>query len=162
MEYKEIKIGIGDCNIAKPPDRLITIGLGSCIGIALFDKHSKVGGLAHIMLPDSSKFSKITNELKFADLAIPTLISQMKNAGAKEKFLRAKIAGGASMFTFSDKSMNMDIGDRNAKAVKEMLQKLSIPIDSEDTGGNKGRTVIFDTITGILYVKTIGEGIKEI
>ncbi len=86
----------------------------------------------------------------------------MKNAGAKEKFLRAKIAGGASMFNFSDKSMNMDIGDRNAKTVKEILQKLSIPIDSEDTGGNKGRTVIFDTVTGILYVKTIGEGIKEI
>lgn len=162
MEYKDIKIGIGDLNVAKNPDRLITIGLGSCIGIALFDKHSKIGGLAHIMLPDSSKFSKITNELKFADLAIPILISKMKIAGANEKFLRAKIAGGASMFSFADKNMNMDIGDRNAKAVKEMLKKFRIPIDAEDVGGNKGRTITLNTENGMLQVKTIGLGVKEI
>ncbi|GAA0125383.1 MULTISPECIES: chemotaxis protein CheD [Clostridium] len=162
MEKKDIKIGIGDLNIGKNPDRLITIGLGSCIGIALFDKYSKIGGLAHIMLPDSTKFTKITNKLKFADLAIPILVDKMKNAGANEKFLKAKIAGGASMFSFADKNMNMDIGDRNAKAVKEMLKKYKIPIESEDVGGNKGRTITLNTENGVLQVKTIGLGIKDI
>lgn len=162
MECKEIRIGIGDLRVAKSPDKLTTVGLGSCIGIAIFDKGNKIGGLAHIMLPDSSKFNKITNELKFADIAIPILIKKMKELGANERSLRAKIAGGASMFSFTDKNMNMDIGDRNAEAVKATLKKFKIPIDGEDLGGNKGRTVTLDTSNGAFYVKTIGQGLKEI
>jgi chemotaxis protein CheD len=162
MEYKEIKVGIADLKVAKVPDRLITIGLGSCIGIALIDKMSGVGGLAHIMLPDSTKFNKVNNDIKFADLAIPILITKMKEMGANVNNLKAKIAGGASMFTFSDSKINMDIGDRNGKAVKEVLKNFRIPIESEDIGGSKGRTITFDTITGVLYVKTVGEGMKTI
>lgn len=162
MEYKEIKVGIADLKIAAVPDRLITIGLGSCIGIALLDKVSGIGGLAHIMLPDSSKFSKVNNDVKFADLAIPILINKMKELGASERNLKAKIAGGASMFNFSDNKINMDIGDRNGKAVKEILKSFRIPIESEDVGGTKGRTITFDTVTGDLYVRTVGEGTKTI
>ncbi len=162
MDYKEIKVGIADLNVVKLPDRLTTIGLGSCVGIALIDKINGVGGLAHIMLPDSTKFANVTNSAKFADLAIPILIEKMKKCGAKERNLRAKIAGGASMFTFADSKVNMDIGDRNSKAVKYVLDSLKIPIDSEDIGGNKGRTITFDTTNGILYIKTVGEGIKTI
>ncbi len=162
MEYKEIKVGIADYKIAKYPDRLMTIGLGSCIGIAMIDKKSGIGGLAHIMLPDSEKFNKIANEIKFANLAIPILIKQMIENGAKEKNLRAKIAGGASMFNFADSKVNMDIGARNSLAVKDILKARKIPIDSEEIGGTKGRTITFDTVTGELYVKTVGEGIKII
>lgn len=162
MEYKEIKVGIADFKVAKVPDRLITIGLGSCVGIALIDKVSGVGGLAHIMLPDSTKFNKVNNDIKFADLAIPILINKMRDMGANIRNLRAKIAGGASMFNFSDSKINMDIGDRNSKAVKEILRSFSIPIDSEDVGGTKGRTITFDTSTGELYVRTVGEGTKTI
>jgi len=162
MEYKEIKVGIADLKVATVPDRLITIGLGSCIGIALLDKVSGIGGLAHIMLPDSSKFSKVNNDIKFADLAIPILINKMKELGASERNLKAKIAGGASMFNFSDNKINMDIGDRNGKAVKEILKSFRIPIESEDVGGTKGRTITFDTVTGDLYVRTVGEGTKTI
>jgi chemotaxis protein CheD len=162
MDYKEVKVGIADLKVAKVPDRLITIGLGSCVGIALIDKLSGVGGLAHIMLPESTKFSKVNNDMKFADLAIPILINKMKELGANERHLKAKIAGGASMFTFSDSKINMDIGDRNSKAVKEALKSYGISIESEDIGGNKGRTITFDTATGILYVKTVGEGMKSI
>lgn len=162
MEYKEIKVGIADLKVAMIPDRLITIGLGSCIGIALLDKVSGIGGLAHIMLPDSSKFSKVNNDVKFADLAIPILINKMKELGASERNLKAKIAGGASMFNFSDNKINMDIGDRNGKAVKEILKSFRIPIESEDVGGTKGRTITFDTVTGDLYVRTVGEGTKTI
>lgn len=162
MEIKEIKVGIADLNVASSPDKLITVGLGSCIGIALYDSSRLVGGLAHIMLPDSTTFSNINNPMKFADLALPLLLEKIEMMGAIKRNLRAKIAGGASMFNFSDKSMMMDIGGRNTVAVKQALEKLSIPILSEDCGGNKGRTMIFDTHNGTVQIRTVGMGIKEI
>ena len=159
---KEVRVGIADLNMALPPDKIITVGLGSCIGIALYDNFKKVGGLVHIMLPDSTQFAKVTNPLKFADLGIPILIDKMKTKGANPARLKAKIAGGASMFNFPDKSMTMDIGRRNGIAVKQILQKLSIPLISEDIGGNKGRTMILDSETGKVFIKTVGIGAKEI
>ncbi|KYH34785.1 chemoreceptor glutamine deamidase CheD [Clostridium tepidiprofundi DSM 19306] len=162
MAAKEIRIGIADLNVGNSPDVLITVGLGSCVGIALFDKRKKIGGLAHIMLPDSKQFSKITNEYKFADLAIPVLLDKMIKSGASKYSIEAKIAGGASMFNFSDKSMIMDIGSRNSTAVKKVLKELSIPLIGEDVGGNKGRTMIFDTDKGTVSIKTVGQGIKVI
>ena len=162
MENNEIKVGIADLNVAFSPDKLITVGLGSCVGIAIYDKTIGLGGLAHIMLPDSSQFNKITNEIKFADLAIPKLVDDMIKKGSKLRNMKAKIAGGASMFNFSDKSVVMDIGGRNGIAVRNALKNLSIPILSEDIGGNKGRTLIFDTASGVLYVRTVGMGTIEI
>lgn len=162
MELQDIRIGIADLNVASSPNRLITIGLGSCIGIALYDNISKIGGLAHIMLPNSKQFSNVTNPAKFADLAIPMLVNSMKSKGVREKNLRAKIAGGASMFNFSDKSMIMDIGNRNSQQVIETLNQMSIPIISQDIGGNKGRTMILYTENGKVEIKTVGMGVKEI
>lgn len=162
MNNDEIRVGIADLNTASCPKKLITVGLGSCIGIAIYDSASKVGGLAHIMLPDSTQFSNVTNPMKFADLAIPLLLDKMQGLGARRTSLKAKIAGGASMFNFSDKSMMMDIGNRNSISVKKVLKDLGIPIISEDTGGNKGRTLIFDTTSGVVQIKTVGVGIREI
>lgn len=162
MDYNEIKVGIADLNVAYSPDKLITVGLGSCVGIAIYDKSLALGGLAHIMLPDSSQFNKVTNEIKFADLAIPILVQDMIKKGAKLRNMRAKIAGGASMFNFADKSIVMDIGNRNGIAVKNALKMLSIPIIAEDIGGNKGRTLIFDTASGVLSIRTVGMGTTEI
>ncbi|QGU95044.1 chemotaxis protein CheD [Clostridium bovifaecis] len=162
MNNEEIRVGIADLNTAAPPRKLITVGLGSCIGIAIYDPNSKIGGLAHIMLPDSTQFSNISNPMKFADLAIPMLLDKMQKQGAIKRNLKAKIAGGASMFNFSDKSMIMDIGNRNSISVKKVLKELGIPVLSEDTGGNKGRTMIFDTANGVVQIKTVGVGIKEI
>lgn len=162
MEYNEIKVGIADLNVAFSPYKLITVGLGSCVGIAIYDKTVGLGGLAHIMLPDSSQFNKITNQIKFADLAIPILVEDMIKKGAKLRNMTAKIAGGASMFNFPDKTIVMDIGNRNGLAVKATLSNLSIPILAEDIGGNKGRTLIFDTSNGILLIRTVGMGIIEL
>ncbi|MEA4826387.1 chemotaxis protein CheD [Clostridium sp. JNZ J1-5] len=162
MNNNEVRVGIADLNIAAPPEKLITVGLGSCVGIAIYDASSKVGGLAHIMLPDSTQFSNVNNPMKFADLAIPILLERMGQKGALKRNLKAKIAGGASMFNFSDKSMIMDIGNRNGISVKKVLKEIGIPIIGEDTGGNKGRTMIFDTINGVVQIKTVGIGIKEI
>lgn len=162
MDIKEVKVGIADLNVVKVPDRIVTIGLGSCIGIALLDKRNGIGGLSHIMLPDSTQFNNVTNPLKFADLAIPILMDKMKSMGADTRNMKAKIAGGASMFNFADKSMIMDIGSRNSIAVKNILQKFSIPVLAEDIGGNKGRTMIFDTQNWNVLIKTVGIGIKEL
>lgn len=159
---KEIRIGIADMNMAFPPDKLITVGLGSCIGIALYDEFKKVAGLAHIMLPESKQFRDVTKPYKFADLAIPILIDKMVKQGANIRNIKAKIAGGASMFNFSDKSMNMDVGKRNGISVKKTLNDLNIPILNEDIGGNKGRTMILDTSGFIVQIKTVGMGTKEL
>lgn len=159
---QEIKVGIGDLNIAKTPDKLITLGLGSCIGIALIDSINKIAGLSHIMLPDSKAFSNVNNPMKYADTAIPLLVQKLIVSGANKNNLKAKIAGGASMFSFADKSPIMDIGRRNAEAVKSILKELNIPIIAEDVGGNKGRTMIVDPTTASVILRITGEGVKEL
>jgi chemotaxis protein CheD len=162
MVSTDIKVGIADLNLVLDPGAIMTIGLGSCIGIALYDKTLKVAGLAHIMLPDSTQFKSNTNPMKFADLAIPMLIEKMEEQGCKKRNLIAKIAGGASMFNFSDKSIISDIGKRNSEAVKKTLKDKSIPIVAEETGGNKGRTMILQAKDGMVILKVVGHGIIEL
>jgi chemotaxis protein CheD len=159
MENEQIKVGIADLNLVQCPGTIMTIGLGSCIGIAIYDKILKIAGLAHIMLPDSTQFKDVTQPLKFADLAIPILIQKMETYGCKRGNLTAKIAGGASMFSFSDKSMVSDIGGRNASSVKAVLLKENIPLISSEVGGNKGRTMILDSVDGKVTIKVVGQGI---
>lgn len=156
------KVGIADLNIVKAPGKIMTIGLGSCVGIAIYDKRIKIAGLAHIMLADSSQFKKITNKAKYADLAIPTLVDKMLELGCSKKNMTAKIAGGASMFNFSDVSMISDIGKRNGIAVKKALEKEGIRVIAEDIGGSKGRTMIFDAENGEVTLKIVGQGVKKI
>jgi len=162
MVSAEIKVGIADLNIVLDPGAIMTIGLGSCIGIALYDGANKVAGLAHIMLPDSTQFKNNTNPMKFADLAIPMLIEKMEKQGCNKRNLTAKIAGGASMFNFSDKSIISDIGKRNSEAVKKTLKDEAIRIIAEETGGNKGRTMILQAADGIVILKVVGQGVIEL
>ena len=162
MVGTEIKVGIADLNVVLDPGAIMTIGLGSCIGIALYDKTIKVAGLAHIMLPDSTQFKSNTNPMKFADLAIPMLIEKMEKQGCNKKNIVAKIAGGASMFNFSDKSIISDIGKRNSDAVKKTLKDESIRIIAEEIGGNKGRTMILKANDGSVILKVVGQGIIEL
>lgn len=159
MENEQIKVGIADLNLVHPPGTIITIGLGSCIGIALYDKTLKVAGLAHIMLPDSTQFKNVTQPLKFADLAVPILLKKMEERGCRKSSLVAKIAGGASMFNFTDKNMVSDIGNRNAISVRDALMKEKIPLLAEDVGGNKGRTMILDSEDGTVTIRIVGQGI---
>lgn len=160
MEGNQIKVGIADLNLVLPPGTIMTIGLGSCVGIALYDKKHQIAGLSHIMLPDSTQFSNSNTPMKFADLAIPILVEKMVESGATAKELVAKIAGGASMFNFSEKSMVSDIGSRNVIAVKEALKKENIPILAEDTGGNKGRTMLVDSSNGQVTIRIAGQSEK--
>jgi chemotaxis protein CheD len=162
MVSAEIKVGIADLNLVMDPGTIMTIGLGSCIGIALYDRTIKVAGLAHIMLPDSTQFKNNSNPMKFADLAIPMLIEKMEKQGCRKRNLIAKIAGGASMFNFSDKSIISDIGKRNSDAVKRTLKEEAIPIIAEEVGGNKGRTMILYASDGKVLLKVVGHGVVEL
>lgn len=156
---KDIKVSIADYKISKAPNRMITLGLGSCVGISIYDRFSDFGGLAHIMLPDSSHFQRNIKIGKFADLAITNMLEDLIAKGIKKRGLVAKIAGGASMFRFSDEKLTMDIGARNIIAVRNTLQQLGIPIIAEDVGGNSGRTMILDLENKTVHIKTVGKEI---
>jgi chemotaxis protein CheD len=157
-----IKVGMADLKVAKNPDILTTLGLGSCVGIALFDATSKISGLAHIMLPDSTQIKNNTNIAKFADTGAVELLNCMIKLGANKNRIVAKLAGGAQMFEFSSNNDIMKIGQRNVLASKEVLSKLGIRIISEDTGLNYGRTIELNSENGELLIKTIGKGQKVI
>ena len=158
-----IKVGMADLNICKAPECLTTLGLGSCVGIALYDSNTKVTGLAHIMLPNSKEIKNNSNIAKFADTGIVELLRQMEEAGAKRARITAKIAGGACMFAFAMKENDsLNVGARNVESVKNILSELKIPILAEDTGLNYGRTVIIDSNTGILTIKSVGKPEKQI
>jgi chemotaxis protein CheD len=157
-----IKVGMADLKVVEFPDALTTLGLGSCVGICLYDASSKVTGMAHIMLPSSKAIRKNENVAKFADTAIVELIQQMEAKGAKKSRISAKIAGGAQMFSFTSANETMKIGERNAEAVRIILKEMGIPLKSDETGGNFGRTIEFFSENGKLIIKTAGKGIKEI
>ena len=156
-----IKVGMADLKTCLPPNGITTLGLGSCVGIALRDKNNKVGGLAHIMLPDSTVIANQTNVAKFADTGIVELIKQMEKLGAVKRNMVAKIAGGATMFAVSSRT-SLNVGERNVEAVKKKLKELGIPILAEDTGLNYGRTVIFYPETGDYVIKAVGKPEKVI
>jgi chemotaxis protein CheD len=157
-----ISVGIGDFGVTKSPTILETVSLGSCVGIALYDPFVRVGGLAHIMLPDSTQSKNVTSPGKYADTAITLMIADMLSKGAMKERMVAKIAGGACMFALLNLDPLITIGDRNIKAVKEHLAKLTIPIVAEDTGKNHGRTVHLFTENGRMTVRSVKFGIKEI
>lgn len=157
-----IKVGMADLNCTKSPGILTTLGLGSCVGVCLYDTSTKISGMVHIMLPSSLQIKNNSNVAKFADTGIVKLIEDMQKLGASKYRLVSKIAGGAQMFNFNDSSDIMRIGSRNVTATKEVLQSLNIPILAEDTGGNYGRTIELYSETGILLIKTIGFGTKQI
>ena len=121
-----IKVGMADLNICHSPDAITTLGLGSCVGIALYDKTTQIAGLAHIMLPDSTKVRQNQNRAKFADTGIDMLIQLLVKEGARKQALTAKIAGGAQMFAFSSNNDMLRVGQRNVEAVKAKLGSLGI------------------------------------
>lgn len=157
-----IKVGMADANVCRPPDVITTLGLGSCVGIVLYDPVKKIAGLVHVMLPDSTKIINNSNKYKFADTGIDTLIHDMEELGAVKRNLIAKIAGGAQMFSFVNNLEMMRIGDRNVEACKDKLAKLRIPLLAEDTGANYGRTIEFNPDTGLLRIRSVGKEILMI
>ncbi|MCL2371968.1 MAG: chemotaxis protein CheD [Defluviitaleaceae bacterium] len=162
MYGKIISVGMADLKAVVAPDILSTLGLGSCVGIALYDPIKKIAGLSHAMLPDSTAIQNNSNKDKFVDTAIIKLIEEMEALGANRRNMVAKIAGGAQMFAFNATDDNLRVGDRNVEATKQALQNLRIPLKAEETGNKFGRTVELYAEDGRLIIKAIGQGVRVI
>ena len=153
-----IKVGMADYKVGRAPATIISYGLGSCIGVSLYDPQAKVGGLLHIMLPDSTQSRSSENPAKFADTGVPLLLKDVLALGASKAHLVAKMAGGAQMFAFAKATDIMRVGERNANAVRDLLKSLGIRLLAEDTGQNYGRTVQINLENGVYTVKTMVKG----
>ena len=152
-----IKVGMADLKVCKAPDSLTTIGLGSCVGIALYDPVLKVAGLAHVMLPDSTQIKNNSVIAKFADTGIQKLYDDMVKAGANKFRMVAKIAGGAKMFEMSEKAGLGNIGQRNIESVRLNLRREGIRILAENVGGSVARTLSFFPENGQAQIHAYGK-----
>lgn len=155
-----ILAGMGEFKVSHNPHILGILGLGSCVGVALYIKKKHFGGLAHIMLPSSKEFNhNLENPVKYADTGIVAMLDKMHSmfGDFASSEITAKIAGGAHMFPTMTTSSTMDIGKRNVESVKNTLESLSIRLVAEDTGGNHGRTIYFDLTTGLVSVNSLGK-----
>ena len=146
---------MADLKVGKSDDVIITSGLGSCIGLTLYDSKTEIGGMAHVMLPEFPDNRKQGNPAKYADTAIKMLLKELKKSGANKSRLEAKMAGGAQMFNFSNKSNKMRIGARNIQAVKKIMKQEKIRISGEEVGENYGRTMELHTKNGDVLIKTV-------
>lgn len=158
----EIHVGIAEMKVSGQPDRLVTMGLGSCVGVTLYDPVNKIGGLLHIMLPDSTMFDNVTKPAKFADLGIPLLVTEIRRKGGKVNYLQAKMAGGAQMFSGANEKFMLNIGERNITNARSTLNRMGIKVLAEEVGGNRGRTMILDTVSGQVLIRTVGAQLKVI
>jgi len=159
---KIIEVSMAEMKVAGCDSILVTRGLGSCVGIVIYDPFKKVGALAHAMLPSQSLAKFKTNPAKFIDTVIPLMIEKLKEKGASLNNLKAKLFGGAHMFSSIPRESTFSIGKRNVEMAREILTSYGIEIVAEDTQGNYGRTIFFDVETGRVKVKTIFFGEKEL
>ncbi len=150
---RKVIIGIGEAAIEENPCIIVTLGLGSCVGVCIRDPVAKVGGMAHVMLPESPG-KDVKTPAKYGDTAVDYLVDKLVAKGASKSRLEAKIAGGASMF----ESGSMNIGQRNVESVKNRLRFHGIPLKAEDTGGNRARSIEYNLETGKLLVRKVGGG----
>lgn len=157
-----IKVGMADLNVCQYPDNLTTLGLGSCIGACIYDPVTKIIGMAHYMLPDSTQIRNNSNRAKFGDTGIEDTVNLMIKMGASKSRMVAKIAGGAQMFSISSASPTIKIGEKNIEAAKANLSKLGIKIIASDVGLNYGRTIEFYSESGELLIKSVGKPQKVI
>lgn len=140
--------------VARWDGRLVTIGLGSCVAIALHDAAHRVAGLAHVLLPDPSVARDTSNPARFASTAVPLLLGEMRALGARGPII-GKLAGGAALFGNLLGSGGAQMGARNVAAARTALMAAGIRLVAEDTGGASGRSVSLDVATGTFMVRSV-------
>ncbi len=156
----ELRVKVADYAVAASDGLITTIGLGSCVAIVLYDSVARVGGLAHVLLPSESMSRDRSNPAKFTATAVPLVLEEMRKLGASPERVRAKIAGGASMFGNFGASGGINIGERNVAAVREALAMRRIAIVGEDTGSDYGRSVYFYLADGRVEVRSVRKGAR--
>jgi chemotaxis protein CheD len=161
MPEKEWAVGIAEVKTARSPDRLTAYGLGSCVGISLYDRQNKIGGMAHVMLPSSQLYSRTAVPGKYADTAIESLLKALLEEGANLTALEAKLVGGANMFA-SIIPQAVPIGMRNVSASRDKLLEKGIPVLAEEVGGSQGRTVFFSLLDGRMEIRKLNQPVQWI
>ena len=156
-KVQEIRVKVADYAVATGDVIISTLGLGSCVAIMLYDGSSRIGGLAHILLPSEGLSLDSDNRAKFPSTAIPMLVEEMRKRGAWGRPM-AKIVGGASMFASLLPSGGINMGERNVEATKRVLRLAEIPLVASDTGGEYGRSVYFQLNDGRVVVKSLKMG----
>jgi len=160
---KIISIGISEYRVAFAPAVLVTYGLGSCVGIALYDPDARAGGLAHTLLPAPVReVEMVEKTAKFTCWAVELMVEELVKCGCAPGRLVAKLAGGATMFEPQYRSTHGGIGERNVAAARAALERSGIPLVAEDTGGDYGRSLEFSTATGIIMVRALQQPIRQI
>lgn len=153
-------VSVADWAADRGDAALITLGLGSCVAVALYDPETHVGGLAHILLPSESLARDRDKPAKFPETAVPFLVDRMGDLGAGRRRLRARLVGGASMFAGLSSGAVASVGERNVQATREVLDRAGIPVVAEDTGKDYGRSVYFHLETGRLEVRSYAHGVR--
>lgn len=158
MVTEQTMVGMAEIQVIDSKGQLVCLGLGSCIGVCIVDPQANVAGMAHIMLPATFPNSVNDKPGKFADSALPTLISLLEKKGAQKSRMKVAYAGGAQVFKFGENSSKLDVGLRNSQAVAEWLQSSGLKIISSDVGGTVGRTVTYSMDSGDFKVRTVQKG----
>jgi len=156
-EPVERRVKVADYAVAAG-GMISTIGLGSCVAIILYDAQARVGGLAHVLLPNEAMSRDRSNPAKFPSSAVPLLLSEMRLLGARLERVRAKIVGGASMFGNLIPAGGINIGERNIAAVRTALSEVKVPIVAEDVGSDHGRSVFLFLDDGRVEVRSLKKG----
>lgn len=158
MSGREIVVRVADLRIGTEEETLVTIGLGSCVAIVLYDSAAKVGGLAHILLPSPGLSRRDANPAKFPQTAVPRLLQLMAEAGASPRRITGRLAGGASMFAALAPPGTIQMGERNVVASRQTLNGHGIPLVAEAVGGDYGRTVRLRVANGTVEVSSLAHG----
>jgi chemotaxis protein CheD len=159
----DVRVKVADYAVRRGSDIIATIGLGSCVAIVLYDKDTKIGGLAHILLPSMAMSRETSNPAKFPETIVPIMLAEMRALGALHTSrINAKIVGGASMFGQLVNGTGINVGERNIAATKEALAAARIPLIAEDTGLDYGRSVYFHLADGRVEVRSLKKGDRVI
>lgn len=159
---KETVVSVADWAADQGAADLVTLGLGSCVAIMLYDKDAKVGGMAHVLLPSRSLARDASNPAKFPETAVPLLLQRMTQLGADPRRIVAKLAGGASMFAALMTPGTIQMGERNVVASRNALRDAAVPVTAEAVGGAQGRSVRFHLADGSVEIRTVGSSVATI
>lgn len=161
-EERIIEVGMGEMKISEVPGKLVTRGLGSCVGITLYDPEKKIGSLAHAMLPDVEKIKLKRNPNRFVNYVIIKMVEELEKRDCSRGRIVCKLFGGAHMFGFIARESVLNIGEKNVKMAEAVLEQLGIKIEAEEVGGTFGRTIELNLETGKVLMSTVSWGEKEV
>ncbi|MEA2722331.1 MAG: chemotaxis protein CheD [Gemmatimonadales bacterium] len=162
MSGRVVLVKVADLRCGMGDDTLMTVGLGSCVAILLYDAEARIGGMAHILLPSPALSRKESNPAKFPQTAVPRLLDLMAADGANSQRITARLAGGASMFASLAPPGTIQMGERNLVAARQVLDSHRLPLVGEAVGGDFGRTVRFRVCDGQVEISTVAHGVQHL